>query len=302
MKVFNEIEKITELPTSIALTIGVFDGVHLGHQEIFKKLRKLAGQEGTACVLTFENHPSELLTPNSPILPLITLDHKLDLFKKYGIDIVIVLPFTKELSTESYDTFIKRVHSHLHFSALILGEGATLGKNREGNDHTVPALGKTLGFTVDYIKKEIYHKEPISSGRIRALVKEGNLKKIKKMLGRHYSIFVPFHSIEIEREDETLYKWRTKCQGLIPLPPAVYGVSLETNSSSFPGIAFYHTSQESFGNTHIDITLFFESLIPHSPHLNISFMEYLHPEIDNNTLQKISSSLLESLAIQPLPI
>src|SRR3990167_1227506 len=214
MKVFNEIEKIPQLSTPIALTIGVFDGVHLGHQEIFKKLHRLAGKEGTSCVLTFENHPSHLLTPYSPIIPLISLDHKLELFKKYGIDVVIVLPFTKELSNESYDTFIKRVHSHLPFSTLILGEGATLGKNREGNDHTVPELGKSLGFTVDYITKEIYHKEPISSGRIRALVKEGDLKKTKKMLGRHHSIFVPFHSIEIEREDETLYKWRVECQGI----------------------------------------------------------------------------------------
>ncbi len=166
------LDNIPSLPQPISFTLGTFDTVHIGHQHLFSELKK----RGTAVVLTFSNHPSEILSKN-PTTPLLTLSQKLNLFEHYGIDLAIVLPFTQELASIPYDAFLQKIS----FSTLILGEGATFGYRGEGNETNV----RKLDLDVIYLPKLLIDDEPVSSSRIRTLIQNGELDQAQKLLGRN---------------------------------------------------------------------------------------------------------------------
>src|SRR4051812_40273428 len=116
MKILRSLEKPADLPQPVILTIGNFDGVHLGHQTILNAVKTKAQTEQlSSALITFENHPSTILRPNHPIPLLTSIDHKLKLFQDLAIDIVIVLNFTLPFSHQSAETFLKSVYRTLPF-------------------------------------------------------------------------------------------------------------------------------------------------------------------------------------------
>lgn len=179
MIVVESIEEIPQLETPLALTIGTFDGVHLGHQALFRRIKEI----GHSAVLTFSNHPLEILQPEKKLHLLTTTSEKLELIKEHKIDLTLLLPFTKELAAETYDSFIKRLHKRLPFTHLILGEGDALGYNREGNLETLTSLGKKLGYQLEMLPKLEKDGLIISSGRIRSLYADEKPLEAAALLG-----------------------------------------------------------------------------------------------------------------------
>ena len=169
------VRSLDKLP--YALTIGNFDGLHRGHQHLISALKKTGLQ---TAALTFSNHPSEVLKSEKPAPLLCTPEHKLRLLEQAGVDLVIFLPFTKELAAESYDHFLKNLKAHLCFTHLILGKGSALGNRQLGVQEKVEALGKTLGFYAEYIDKFL----EVSSGAIRKALLAGDLAAAHLLLGR----------------------------------------------------------------------------------------------------------------------
>ena len=157
-----------------ALTIGFFDGVHLGHQKLLKRLR----EHPHATILTFSNHPQSLFKPPAPEL-LISLEEKKRLLKPYA-DLVVVLPFTTEFAATPFDQLLQTFAP----SHLILGTGSAFGKDREGNEANVRNYARTRGITVEYIEKELFRNEPVSSSRIRQALADGNATLAHQLLGR----------------------------------------------------------------------------------------------------------------------
>jgi FAD synthase len=184
-----------------ALAIGVFDGVHLGHQMLLRRLKAYQ----PSIVLTFSNHPNTVLHGDSP--PIITsLSQKRRLLHDCGIDQVVVLPFTSTLRQQSFDVFLEPYK----IRHLFIGDGATFGKNGQGTAAALQELGLTRGFTVHNIPKLFMNGKPVSSSRIRALIQAGQMKKAAELLGRPYSI-------DLAEEAAA-----TNCLGLEPAstPPA----------------------------------------------------------------------------------
>ncbi len=177
----SSLAEIPSLSTPIALTIGSFDGVHLGHQHLFHELKTL----GTPTVLTFSNHPSEILYPQ-PLNELCSLAERLNLFEACGIELTIVLPFTLTLAQTSYEEFLKKLYSHLPFHHLVLGEGAVLGARGEGSERQIQLLSKEIGFTPIYLKKMVLDGEVVSSRRIRSLIGNNQIEQAQKLLGRKF--------------------------------------------------------------------------------------------------------------------
>lgn len=169
------------------LTIGSFDGVHLGHQQLLRYVRKKVGPQGSLCVLTFSNHPSHILPNREPLSLISSPEDKLHYLQSYGVDIVYLLPFTLELAQLSYEQFLHLVKDSYPFELLVLGEGATLGKKREGTSETIAALGKKLQFSVEYLPKYTVDGEIVSSGKIRECLQKGDLAKAKRLLGHPLS-------------------------------------------------------------------------------------------------------------------
>lgn len=175
----NSLADIPSLPQPIALAIGTFDGVHSGHQYLFQELKK----HGTAVVLTFSNHPAEVIH-STHVTPLCTLEERLKLFEACGIDLAIVVPFTAELAKTPYDTFLKQLHRRLPFSTLVRGKGSVLGYKAQGTEEKIKELAHEMNFKALYLPVFLMEGEAVSSRKIRELLKTGNVKHAHRLLGR----------------------------------------------------------------------------------------------------------------------
>ncbi|UCH60522.1 MAG: bifunctional riboflavin kinase/FAD synthetase [Anaerolineales bacterium] len=171
------------------LTIGSFDGVHLGHQEIIGQLVREAEIEGThAVALTFYPHPAIILGKRRDTHYLTTPDERAEIIGGMGVDFVITFPFSQETANLSARAFISRLHEHLSFQGLCVGHDFALGKNREGDSQTLTKLGEEFGYRVRFVEPVKNDNVVVSSSRIRAKILEGEVEQAAKFLGRDYRI------------------------------------------------------------------------------------------------------------------
>ena len=173
------------------LTIGVFDGVHRGHQEIIKKLTTGAHtNDAPAVVLTFDPHPASVLS-GQEIKCLTLPDERADLLGKLGVDVVITEPFTRELSTVSAHDFMSRLTRRLGLQHLLIGYDFALGKGREGNAARLTEIGSELGYALEVVSALSDESGVISSTEIRKLIEIGNVAEAARLLGHPYSLHGP---------------------------------------------------------------------------------------------------------------
>ncbi len=171
------------------LTIGSFDGVHLGHQQIIHDLVKGAHDNGQpAVVVTFHPHPQLVIKKERRPYYLTLPDKRAQLLGDLGVDIVLTYPFSRETSQMRAAEFIALLHRRLQFSRLWVGYDFALGRNREGN----PAFLKNLGQQFEYTLKEILpysiDGELVSSSRIRKSIREGEVREAAAYLGRYFEV------------------------------------------------------------------------------------------------------------------
>lgn len=193
MKVFNHLDQIIEPFNHAVITIGNFDGVHIGHQALFHEvIEKAETISGTSVAMTFEPHPLRVLKQNNHP-PLITLyEQKSELIQRTGIDVLICVPFTIEFAALSAEQFVRDLLvQKIGIKAIVVGEDYSFGKNREGNIDLLRSYGPEYGFEVivaGWIKSARALAERISSTKIRQLVTDGRMGQAEKMLGRNYQI------------------------------------------------------------------------------------------------------------------
>ena len=189
MKHYYSLEEIT-LENSW-LTVGVFDGVHRGHQEIIKRLTEGAHTNGMpAVVLTFDPHPANVL--GRAEIGLLTLpDERAELLASMNVDTVITEHFTKELSAVTAYDFMSRLTRHLGLKHLMIGYDFALGKGREGNAVRLTEIGKELGYSVEVVAALSDESGVISSTEIRKLISVGNVNEAKQLMGHPYSLRGP---------------------------------------------------------------------------------------------------------------
>jgi len=189
MKVISSLEDIKEPFAYAVITVGNFDGVHIGHQGLLKEVKKRADKmSGTSIVLTFEPHPLKVLKEKK--IPLITpFERKIELIEKLGIDVVICLPFTREFSKVSAREFVEEILlKKIGMKEIVVGYDYTFGHKREGNIDLLKKLGDELGFKVCILGPILVDNMIVSSTRIRNLIMEGELEKVKILLNRYYQV------------------------------------------------------------------------------------------------------------------
>lgn len=173
------------------LTIGVFDGVHRGHQQIVKKLTAGAHEIGVpAVVLTFDPHPASVLTGHE-IKCLTLSDERAELLGQWDVDVVITERFTRELSSVSAYDFMARLKRATGIQNLLIGYDFALGRGREGNAARLAEIGGELGYTVEVVSALSDESGVISSTEIRKLIATGNVAEAGRLLGRPYSLHGP---------------------------------------------------------------------------------------------------------------
>ena len=173
------------------LTVGVFDGVHRGHQQIIHKLTAGAhANDAPAVVLTFDPHPASILGGRE--IKCLTLpDERADLLGQLGVDVVITEPFTRELSSVTAYDFMLRLKRQLGLQCLLIGYDFALGKGREGNATRLTEIGSELGYRLEVVPALSDESGVISSTAIRKLIEVGNVVEAARLLGRPYSLHGP---------------------------------------------------------------------------------------------------------------
>lgn len=181
---------LSDAVVGTVVTVGTFDGVHLGHQALLRAIKKRARERAiSSAVLTFEPHPLEVLRPEAAPPLLTTAEEKKEIFAQFGVDYVSFVPFTLEFSKYTPGEFVKEVLvRRLRARELVIGHDHGFGKNREGDVGVLERLGNTYGFGVHVVPGIEIDGEPVSSTRIRHVLSEGDVESAIEWLGRPYSV------------------------------------------------------------------------------------------------------------------
>jgi riboflavin kinase/FMN adenylyltransferase len=179
-----------EIARPTVLTLGVFDGLHLGHQLIMSTVVERARAiNAVPTVITFDPHPRAVLHPESAPPLLQTFDQKIEAFGVLGIEQTIVVRFTRDFAQLEAEDFLRDVvRDRLQAVEVYLGRGFAFGRNREGNIELLRKVSKQLGFSADEVPEVRLRGQRISSSRIRGLLAEGKVNLARRMLGRPYGV------------------------------------------------------------------------------------------------------------------
>jgi riboflavin kinase/FMN adenylyltransferase len=244
MSVFSAETASSMLPAHVAstvVTVGTFDGVHLGHIDVLVRLAARAKATGRASLLlTFDPHPLELLKPDSAPLLITTRDEKLGVIATTGVDYVAVLPFTRELAEHSAEQFVDLIlRDRFRMAELLIGHDHGFGRGRAGDVDTLRMLGAQRGFAVDVVAPvETRDGQAVSSTRIRRAVAAGDLDAAEEALGRRYA--VPGRVVAGESRGRglgfpTINVMPESPRKLLP-PDGVYAVHVDTPHGPFGGM------------------------------------------------------------------
>jgi len=172
------------------LTIGVFDGVHLGHQSLITELLKQASRRRLLSgVVTFRQHPEDVLSPGKTLPFLTDIKTRIKLLKDEGVDFIVPLPFTRRLAGLDARQFVALLQKHLRMRGLVLGADFALGKERAGDAATLKKLGQEMDFTVTIVPPLEINGEIVSSTTIRKAMADGDMKKVRGLTGRYFSLY-----------------------------------------------------------------------------------------------------------------
>ncbi len=292
MKIIRDITHFKPDFQPISLTIGSFDGVHLGHQFLLNQVTSLAKKKhGESIVVTFENHPRAFLAKNHQ--SIYTLPHKLQLLEEMEVDNVVLFKFNEEFKEQSAENFLTELHEAIPFSNLILGHDSKLGRDRQGTEEVINATAKQHGFNIDYIEPLELNNQVISSTLIRSFIQKGDLKSVENLLGRKYSILNQV--IRGTSQGKNLgFPTANLNVSELALPPfGVYAVLAKVDNrleKAVANLGFAPTMrQDKIPILEIHLLESQEDL--YGKDLNVIFYEFLRPEKHFATIQELQAQI-----------
>ncbi len=272
--------------TAPVVTIGTFDGLHKGHQAILDKLKNLACEmKGESVVFTFYPHPREVTSPNESSLRLLTTkEEKILLFEKFGIDHLIIYPFSKAFSEMSYADFVREILvEKLGTECLVVGYDHKFGKNREGGFEYLQKCASQYNFRVEKMDALSVQNDNISSTKIRAALQSGDIKRANHYFGHEFSLHgtvvggkqlgrkLGFPTANIEASDK---------HKIIP-GYGVYAVTVELDSHTYKGmlnIGTRPTFNNNADNRSIEVNIFDFSDAIYDKHITLNFIDKIRDE------------------------
>ena len=294
------------------VTIGTFDGVHLGHQKVISRLKDFARKyNGETVIFTFYPHPRRIISPNETSLRLLTtLEEKKQLFAASGIDHLIIFPFTKKFSELSYSDFVKEILvKKIKTHCLIVGYDHKFGKDREGGFNYLKGCAQKYNFKIERLEALLLDDIDISSTKIRAALQEGNIKNANRHLGYNFTLQgtviegkrlgrkIGFPTANIEASD--VHK-------LIP-GYGVYAVKIILKGQEYHGmlnIGTRPTFNQNADNRSIEVNIFDFSEDIYSQEITLVFVDKIREEQKFNgvdaligQLQKDKKTALKILSI-----
>jgi riboflavin kinase/FMN adenylyltransferase len=279
------------------VTSGTFDGVHVGHQKILCRIRELAKKNnGETVLLTYWPHPRLVLYPKEHQLRLLsTFEEKVKLLRDFGIDHLIVLPFTPEFSQMSSVDFIQNILVYkIQTKCLVIGYDHKFGKNREGSFDYLQAHSAELGFSIEEISRQDVDDMGVSSSKIRTALEGGDLPTATSYLGRPYSLTgevvigqqigrsIGFPTANIQVKDD--YK-------LLP-KNGVYAVTIQVDDQQYKGMLNLGNRPTVAGEQKtIEVHLFDFSGDLYQKTVTVNFIQFLREEIKFADLEALKAQL-----------
>ena len=299
MRIFKGIDDLGAFKNSV-VTIGTFDGVHKGHQKILSRLDNLANEmSGESILFTFYPHPRMVVFPDNHNLKLIqTIDEKIDALRDFGLDNLIIYPFTKEFSRLTAFEFVRDILvEKLKVKTLVIGYDHQFGRNREGDLEFLKESAKIFDFNVEEISAEEVQEVNVSSTKIRQSLLNGEIERTNEFLGRSFqcsgvvvegqkigrTIGFPTANIDLNNQHKILPK------------DGVYAVRAEINGIFYNGmmnIGFNPTvlSKESTEKK-IEVHLFDFDADIYGEHMAVFLYRYIRNEKTFSNLEALKSQL-----------
>ena len=279
----------------MTVTIGSYDGVHLGHRAVIERVVAAARQTSTQpALITFEPHPRCVLDPANCPQSITTLQEKIALLEGAGIEHTIVLRFDRELSSLSPDQFVDRLASVMDLQRWVIGFDFAFGQGRKGNVEWLRAHG----FEVDVVEPFSFEGKPLHSSEIRRLVNTGEIDEANRLLGREYSIAGPVE--DGDKVGRTL-GFPTANIGVEPnkLVPALGAYAGRAHGEGRDFVAALSVGyRPTFGGTQLRVEAFlldYEGDL-YQKHLELRFLRYLHPDIKFATPADLVQQLKRDVA------
>jgi riboflavin kinase/FMN adenylyltransferase len=306
LKIYQNINNFPKSEFAV-VTVGTFDGLHLGHQKIVYRMKELAKENnGETILVTFDPHPRLVVNSNSYEIKFInTQKRKFELLNNMGIDKLIIIPFTKEFAKTSSEDFIKNyLIEKIGTRKLIVGYDHHFGRNREGNYKKLYQLGEKYGFEVEEISAQFINDSAVSSTKIRNALMDGDVKLANKMLGYTYSITgvvvegnkigrtIGFPTANIEIED----KYKLIAAG------GVYACKVDIGGEEFSGMGNIGTRPTVGINglvTEVHVFDFDKDI--YDQEITIYFIDRIRDEKKFNDLEELKSQLeLDKIHVKKL--
>jgi len=302
MKLIDNIDSITKPFDNAVITIGNFDGVHIGHQALFHEvIEKAEAINGTSIAMTFNPHPVRVLKQNGHP-PLITVhEQKTELIEKTGIDVLICIPFTVDFASISARNFVRDLLvKRIGMKAIVVGKDYTFGKNREGNLDFLKRCAKEYDFEVivaDWIPISNNLQGRISSTKIRELVTDGKVTEAQQLLGRYYQVrgtvmtgrnrggrLLGFPTANIKLHDELCPK------------TGVYAVTVECMESRYKGVAnigYSPTFEDNIFTVEVHMLDFNENI--YGRNIRVNFINRIRDELKFADIDQLSEQIKKDI-------
>jgi len=302
MDVIESLEKIQRPFAKAVVTIGNFDGVHIGHQALFHQvIAKADALGGTSVAMTFEPHPARVLNGDNPP-PLITLyEQKVELIGRTGIDVLLVIPFNRRFAEISATDFIEKILlERIGMVAIVVGKDYAFGKHRKGDVAMLQRMAERSGFEVlvaDWIAMPLNGIGRVSSTKIRERVLAGRMVEARKLLGRHYQI------------RGTVVTGRNRGGKLLGFPTAnihlvdelcprtgVYAVTVECLGALFQGVAnigYSPTFDDCLFTVEVHILDFSKTLYGET--IRVNFVERIRDEIRFSGIPELAEQIRKDI-------
>lgn len=296
MKVCRALDYINKDKNSI-ITVGTFDGVHLGHRKIISRVIEESKKTGERTVIvTFSPHPQMIIKENKDDLHLLmTENEKIEIFQKLGVDVFLILPFNDFFSEMSPENFIKEVLvDSVGFRHIIIGFDHQFGHDKKGNEKLLRSLGDSYGFTVESVEPFKIDGRVVSSTKIRILVQEGKVKDAGRMLDGYFSIEgmivhgeklgknlgFPTANIKIENNGKLIPK------------NGVYAVFITCEDSLYTGSA-YIGDRPTIGDRNREIEIFIHDFSGdlYNKNIRVEFVDQIRDEKKFNSTYELAAKI-----------
>lgn len=299
MEIIKKISGLTQKYKNPVVALGMFDGVHLGHQSVISRAVEVAKKiGGTSIVFTFSNHPLTVLAPETAPLMIGSRSLRRDIVESLGVEVLIEIPFTKEFSKKTPEEFLNLLQEKIAPAYVVTGQNFTFGRYGKGNGRMLLREGENYGFKAEICTTVTVGKKNVSSTRIRALIAEGDLISANELLGRNFTYVstvvngdkrgrkLGFPTANLEIEDSRAM-----------LPNGVYIVEVKLKNNFYRGIANIGDNP-TFKVAKRRIEVFIDNFSGdiYGEEIAVSFIQKIRDEKIFNGVEELKAQLNEDLA------